>query len=924
MFTKGHQTFSPFVCLYFFIMKASKKLYLMRIFLPIFLFVLLTGLHVKAQQPAGGYGAKQGRQNMNVGHIYGKVVDSKTNKGIDAATVQLVGKKFDTVAKKLNDVVLATLFTEKNGDFSIENLPVFGKMTLHITMVGYKDVTQPVSFDIKMNQGANSNATSTDASGDNSAQQNRMQQMIGMIDKDLGNIKIEQSDATLGNVTVTATKPFFEMGVDRKIFNVDKNIVSTGQTATEVMKQIPSLNVDIDGNVTMRNATPQLFVDGRPTTLTLDQIPADLIDKVELITNPSAKYDASGGGGGILNIILKKNIRKGYNGGIRAGVDSRGKINTGLDLSYRHGKFNFFVNGNYNQRLTKYTQTTDRNNYGDTSSYIHMNDKGQNDGSFRFIRGGLDYFIDNRNTITGSMQYFHGNFVGTDDQLIDSTINGVFSSTSNRYTNAVSNFQNINPTLSFKHNFAKNGHDITADVRYNSSTNDNNSLYPWYNSVYEPLYQSSTGSGYTHYWIVQSDYENPLTDNSKLEAGVRAAIRDNQNSNFQYFSPDSGKTYEMDTSISSSYKYNDQVYAAYLNYSLKTKKWNYQLGLRVESSDYTGTQHNLQTGVDSTFKVKYPVSLFPSAFVTYKIADRSDLQLNYSRRINRPNFFQLIPFVNYNDPQNLSVGNPDLKPEFTNAFEVSYDKTYNHGGNFLATAYLKYTTDLITNYQYLAPNPNPVKNDSVIFNTYENANSSISYGLELTDKNTFFKIWDMTLNVNLYNSKINATNLQSDLTNERVSWFGKWNNNVKLPKGFAIQFSGNYQSKTILPQNSGGGGRGGGGFFGASNYGSAQGYVYPYYSFDMAIKQDFTWKGGNTVTASLSMNDIFKTAYYKTYSTSDFGNGQSFDQVTNKIRDPQILRFNISYRFGKIDATLFKRKDTKSEGGMDVSPGSGS
>src|SRR5204863_7464346 len=168
-----------------------------------------------------------------------------------------------------------------------------------ISAVGYADYTKPVSFGLKFQRGNNNNGAD---------QQDRMEQMVGMVDKDLGNVMLEPSEATLANVTVTAAaKPFFEMGVDRKVFNVDKNIVSTGQTAVEVMKQIPSVNVDIDGNVKVRNATPQLFVDGRPTTLTLDQIPADLIDKVELITNPSAKYDASGGNAGILNIVLKKN-----------------------------------------------------------------------------------------------------------------------------------------------------------------------------------------------------------------------------------------------------------------------------------------------------------------------------------------------------------------------------------------------------------------------------------------------------------------------------------------------------------------------------------------------------------------------------------------------------------------------------------------
>ena len=175
---------------------------------------------------------------------------------------------------------------------------------------GYKKLVKELSFGIKMGGGQS------------------MQAMMALVDKDLGNIKLEQDVTQLQSVTVTSSaKPQFEMGIDRKIFNVDKNLASTGQTAVEVMKNIPNLNVDIDGNVTLRNATPTLLIDNRPTTLTLDQIPADIIDKVEIITNPSAKYDASGGNAGILNIVLKKNKKNGYNGGLRTGIDMRGRTN---------------------------------------------------------------------------------------------------------------------------------------------------------------------------------------------------------------------------------------------------------------------------------------------------------------------------------------------------------------------------------------------------------------------------------------------------------------------------------------------------------------------------------------------------------------------------------------------------------------------
>ena len=182
-----------------------------------------------------------------------------------------------------------------------------------------------------------------------------MQKAMSAIDKDLGNIKLSISAVNLQGVTIEETIPVYEMKIDRKVYNVEKNPVNAGGTAEDVLKNVPSVNVDIDGNVSLRNSAPQIFVDGRPTTLSIDQIPADAIQSVEVITNPSSKYDASGGGGGILNIVMKKNRRLGYNGNVRAGFDSRGRINLGADLNAREGKINFFVSGNLNQRNSKNT-----------------------------------------------------------------------------------------------------------------------------------------------------------------------------------------------------------------------------------------------------------------------------------------------------------------------------------------------------------------------------------------------------------------------------------------------------------------------------------------------------------------------------------------------------------------------------------------
>ena len=863
-------------------------------------------------QPPSGMGRSGGRGSFSTstGHFYGKLVDGKTNKGIDGVTILLYGNKFDTVTKKMKEVTLKTMISSSNGDFSIEGLSIMGNYKFKATAIGYKPFEKPLKFDVKFG--------GQDGTPD-------MQKIIGMTDVDLGNLKMEVNTNDLTNVTVTASKQLFELGIDRKVFNVDKNLVSTGQTATEIMKTIPSLSVDIDGNVQLRNAAPQIFVDGRPTTLTLDQIPADIIDKIEIITNPSAKFDASGGNAGILNIVLKKNRKNGYNGGLRAGVDSRAKINLGGDINYRENKINFFASGSYYERKSIVTSGTNSSFLDNAKTKVNSDQTNISNGYFAFFRGGLDYFVDNRNTFTINANINQGQFDNDGDQKIDSSATAVISNT-NRNTLSTSTFKNFGGQFSYKHNFAKNGHNISGDINYNSSTNDNdNNISSIINTASGaqkyPIYQQrSLGDGYNKFLTIQSDYENQISENTKFEAGVRGAIRDFGSNIFQYVNGSGiNNNFVLSSKSSSRYKFNDEVYAAYTSYSFKHKKFSYQLGLRLESSNYTGNLFTINGTDSNTFKVNYPLSLFPSAFITYKLTEKQDLQLNYSRRVNRPNFFQLLPAYDFTDPQNPNVGNPNLNPEFTHSLEFSYSNNYKKNANFLATAYFKYSTNLITRYVYKDINKNvqsgQTATDSLYYTSYINASNSYNYGLELTDKMPVTKWWDITLNLNLFFTQINAEVPGQTINNNIVSWLGKVNNSFKLAKTISLQISGECRSKVLIPQS--GGGRYGGGMYygGGSQQTLAQGYILPrYFDVDLALKKDWTWKNGKSGSLTLSMNDLFRT------QTQTHTEAIYFTQDTNRRRDPQVLRLNFNYRFGKFDMTLFKRKNNKADqsGGSDM------
>lgn len=859
--------------------------------------LVLLSFSLQAQPP----GARGGGQNMNMGHFYGKIIDALSNKPVEAASVQLIQNKLDSFTKKRKDIVVAGMLTDKKGEFSLENLPVMASFKLKVSAIGYKSIEQKAAFELNMGGAKNGDFSS----------------MAAGIDKDLGNIKLEIDAQQLQEVTVTNSKPLLTMAIDRKVFNVEKNLTSVGGTAVDVMKNVPGLSVDIDGNVTMRNASPQIFVDGRPTTMTLDQIPADAIATIEIITNPSAKFDASGGGAGILNVVMKKNRKTGYNGSVRASIDSRGRPGFGGDINIRQQKINFFAGANLNFRKSITTAKTGRTDFLDNAeAHLLQNNGPVGKGVFGFGRTGFDYFIDNRNTLTLSGNMSRGQFKNSDlinisrDTVFNSMngLDSIISDYGNRSSNSTNNFRNYGTTLAYKHNFAKANHAISADVNYNYSRNDNvNVLGTQYfelsSAPKTPLiFQKSEGGGNSKFFTSQIDYDNPITDKIKIAAGGRIAIRDfySFNNNFIQL-PNSN--YIPVPELNNEYKFKDRVIAGYVTFAQQLKKFNYQLGLRVESSEYNG---NLITRGQG-FSNEYPFSIFPSAFATYKLTDKQDLQLNYSRKINRPNFFQLIPFIDYTDSLNLSKGNPGLVPEFTNLIELSYQNQVANGHNLLVTAYFKNTTDIIARYQYKDVNPTiGAKPDSVIFTTYANASESYTTGLEITSKNKIAAWWDVTTNINFFTVTLNGANLPGGVDDNQFSWFAKMNNNFKLPENFSIQLSGDYQAKTLVSQTNsgGGGGRGGGGMFGGGNTPSAQGYIRPLYGVDIAIKKDFM--KNNAASLTLQVNDIFRTRLNSVFSQSVY-----FEQNTERRRDPQVARLNFSWRFGKLDVSLFKRKNNR-------------
>ncbi|MBE7169127.1 MAG: TonB-dependent receptor [Williamsia sp.] len=806
--------------------------------------------------------------------LYGKLVDSRTQKGVDAASVQVYALRKDSL--------ITGMLTKANGDFSFRNLPAADSVRLVISAIGFTSKDQLVSL---LPAGTKNN-------GDQP------------LEKDMGNIVLQPDAQALETVTVTARKPALEMGIDRKIFHAENSLTAAGGTATDLLKNIPSVNVDVNGNVQLRNNTPQLFVDGRPTILTLDQIPADDIDRVELITNPSAKYDASGGGG-IINVVLKKNRRAGFNGIATIGGGSPKVGNGNLSLNIRQEKFNLFGSANYNQSGGRPRGKTLRENKkgGITDNYFNQYSTGdlmRHNRSFRF---GMDYFLDNRNTLSASQNITGGNSSRAEEQQQEYLNSSrVLQRSGKRTSDADSRYKRYSTQVDFTHKFPQPGKELTANFNYNWGNGTNN--YSILNSYFlpdntpvdKPARVVNYGDDNSQQMTFKVDFENPISEHAKLETGMRSFIN-RQHSILSAYSVNNGAQTKLP--LSNNYKYTQLINAFYVTYSNKWKGIGYQAGLRAEHSRFDGTL------VDSAkkFGYEYPGKLnqffdavFPSLFLTKQAGEHTELQINYTRRIGRPDFWELNPFIDISDPVNLRQGNPLLRPEFINSFEFNINQRTNKG-NLLAIFYLHNNprditrfSDTISAAQYQQLN-NAAIDPNAILNTYINAQTTNRFGAEFILQHKAGKNFDLTPSVTMQYRKVQTGADKLSISNKGLNWGAKLVTSYKIVtrhptlfNNFSVQFFGEYQSRQVIPQ----------------------GYQSARFNADLALRKEFMKNRKAAVT--FSINDLFNTNRFGTiYDTPAFyQDGYSRRNVRN-------FRLNFTYKFGKSDFYLFKKREPKTE-----------
>ena len=780
---------------------------------------------------------QQGNRGPSIGRVYGKIIEADSKQTVPYASVVVVrsfGKK---------DTIVGGALTAENGEFSIGDLPL-SNLKVRITFVGYKNFERIVTL----------------SQPDN-------------IEMDLGNMRLENDTKLLNEVEIKTQKTGVQLNLDKKVFNVDKNITATGGTAEDVFKNIPSVSVTPDGDALLRNKGTTVYVDGRPTVLSLNQIVADQIDQVEVITNPSAKYEASTTGG-IINIVMKKNRKPGYNGALSLGVGFPKRLNANGNLNVKEGRFNWQASVNYmfNENSVKgYSNRINLSN-GLIVNNFNQNNVTENSRLHAMARLGFDYTINNRNTLSLFGNAMKGQFNDDDNQNFQKILppNDIEYSGS-RHSISDNAFRFGGAQILWRKTFPKKGQELTADLTTNLSKSDNNSNWATktlVQGVVFPTKQVNTGGQKGNQITFQLDYINPVNDSIKWEMGVRSYYngRDQQ---FLADSVFSDGTTKRILSQSTDLNIVEKVNAAYLTYSGRYRSIGYQAGVRYEQSNFKGLS---RLAGDGQFGYNYPSvkgdiwkSFFPSLYLSKKISEKAEVQLNLSRKINRPGFREIMPFIRQSDNQSYSIGNPSLKPEFITLSEANYNHVWK-SNNWLISAYYRHEDDPIIGFSQLDAN-------NLIKSSFINGTGNDEYGVDNTLKLGLTNNVELTFNTNVYHQTLRAQGIvQRGWTSESkamLSW--------KLPKSFSTQLSGNYDSREI----------------------NAQGYNKANAFMDFALKKDFSKKASLT----FSVNDIFDSRRRVTYTETSF-----FTQEQMRRREVRNFRLNFQYRFGKMDASLFNKK----------------
>ena len=792
--------------------------------------------------------------------ISGKIVDTQKN-AVPYASVTFKNKTVKENATLFSDATL----TDDKGNFSL-NL-IAGTYEITIEAIDFKKtiITKQITV------GANN----------------------------LGDLKLEQEATTtntktkdIEGVTLTAkgNQPY-KIELDKKVYNVEQDLTAKGGNLQDVLANVPSVNVDSDGSVSMRgNANIRFLINGKPSSIlgitddanALRNIPADQIERIEVITNPSSKYEASGTAG-ILNIILKKNKGLGFNGSLEGTVGYLPQSRLNTNLSWNLGKLSWFVNGGGGFGRWESVNNIFSNNK--LTNEI-TNNEGTNKNDFKNfnINTGLNYNFTDNTSANFSVN------INSNNSDSDNTTNTSSSLYGNSFRQSLGNGVNDNLQLDagFEHKIGSKGQLFSASASFQNSKNNNEESIE--DSYISSVFQNNINNNKQKTWIGRADYELPLGKDSKIEAGTRYDYRNNFT--YNYFTDLTNGVPIINQKFTNDTDYTEKILAFYAQFKSKIDNFSYQLGLRNEITNiatiFNGYDSLNNTAVNDLRNSKSYSGLFPSVFLSYNITDASQISLNYSKRINRPRSFQLIPSYRQQNGTNYFRGNADLNPSYVNSFELGYN--YSKGNKFTLNPSLYYqrTNDDIS--FTITQDPS-----GAFVSMPANIGTEDRYGLDLNYNYNVTKWLRLFGNVNVfgYNNKSDFNNIKTE--NKGTSFQARLTSAIKIDKQTNMQLQGNYNAPQKTFQNE----------------------RLALYAMNIGISRNI-WN--NQATINLNVQDVFNTRIRRVKTFSD-----TFYREAEMQMMPRTVMLSFSYRFKNKFADDKKQKPKKQDqqrdgGGMDDVP----
>ncbi|MGM0390513.1 MAG: TonB-dependent receptor domain-containing protein [Bacteroidota bacterium] len=761
--------------------------------------------------------------DINIGNISGVVIDQDFQEPIPYVTI---------IINDLEGNLISGNISREDGSFNIEDIPA-GKYNFQAQFIGYKTYSREI--EISRN---NSNVN-------------------------IGTIFLETDIAMLDDVNIIAERTTIEQKIDRKVINVGKDLTTLGPSASDIMGNLPTLTVDQDGNIAMRgNDNVRILLDGKPTNIPaaqlLKQLPSSSIKSIELITNPSAKYNPEGMSG-IINIILHKNSNLGFNGNLTTGITTgkNTRYNGSFNTNYRSGKFNFYANigSNFGKRENTGKIDNFTNNSSENIFFL-------NDSQSYLYKIGLDFYLDDKNTFSvyTNQNYFTGEPTGRVNILFeDAPQNNIFQQF---YLDTKNNSSTYN--FDYKRDFAKEGHNIELEIDYNTIDGSELARFEFQGAGGFTDYRDDVEDDITN-TTINLDYINPLSEKSKLELGAEARLRDSRN---QYESTNQN----LEDAL---YDYDNSIYSFYSTFGQNFEKWSYQLGARLEKYDVEAVLNE-----NKIFEDDY-ITVYPTAFASYKFSEKKSFQISYGRRVDRPGLNQVNPVREFSTPRITGVGNPELDPQFTNSLELNYTQNFEKG-NFTGGVFYRAIENEINQTILLDP-----EDPSRLLLTFINGGNNNAAGIEFSGSYKPFKWWSLNPSLELYNKNERGVIGTETVEVENTAFNFRLNQSFNATEDLTFQLFGYYRSPARMLQ------------FKAEEM----------YFINAGARYNLL---DDKATISLNFNDIFNTQRFTFDADLPYSQRGSFKP------ESQTVFLGFSYKFGGGKNGALKRKnrdDNEKEGG---------